>query len=149
MFHITPGTSSVRGHHEQPCLVAREFDVVVTDSVDRAPVQKVLLRALRHSKEREQPDQVQRRQHDKREHVEQVARLRRLRDEAECDQRAGDRHDVQGRARGALAGRLRPRALKREVLSGQRGKELLAIRGFRHVEPFSHDARSPASAPAP
>jgi hypothetical protein len=31
------------------------------------------------------------------------------------------------------------------VLGGQRGQERLAIRGFRHVEPFSDDARSPAS----
>ena len=127
-----PSAVVVAGEQEELRLVAGDLLVVVADPVDGDAVAEVLGAALDHSHEGEDTEDVERREHGEGEDVERRADLRRLADEPQRDQGARDGEDVERRARGALGRGLRTGALEREVLRGQRGQELLAIRGLRH-----------------
>jgi hypothetical protein len=129
----TPASVVVARQQEQVGLVPGQLLVIATDPIDRQAVAKVLGATLDQAHEREHPEQIERGKHGERERGERVAAGRQLAEEAERHQRAGDRSDVQGGARGALAHRLRSGALEREVLGRQRRQELPAIGRVGHA----------------
>ena len=110
-----------------------EQPVGVTEQSSKGDERRGAAHARGHAERGEDAEDIERRKHGEREDIEGAADLRSLADETQRDQRAGDREDVERRAGGALARRLRAGALEREVLGGQSGQELLAIRGLGHL----------------
>jgi hypothetical protein len=99
----------------------------VPNSVDRHPVPEVLGAAFHESHEGDGPEQVQRWEHGESEDVERGSDAIQLPNETKRYEGAGQRKDVHGGARGALAHGLRPRALEREVFCAQRREQQTRI----------------------